>query len=121
LECERHFLPENTSHAISSKIKELKHYAKLDLGSKDLFDLYRKMGFQFRHIEWDDPADPPDLQRATYAMELERARVAALEAFDGLPKPILLHCSAGIDRSFPVAAYVFQMRCNAADTELFRI
>jgi hypothetical protein len=31
---------------------------------------------------------------------------AALEAFRSLPKPVLLHCSAGIDRTAPVAAHI---------------
>ncbi len=94
--------------------KELRHYASLDLGAKNLFELYEKVGFQFRHIEWDDPAHRPNLKRSTYKQELERVQIAALEAFDQLPKPILFHCSAGIDRSSPVAAHIFQMRGNAA-------
>jgi protein tyrosine/serine phosphatase len=28
------------------------------------------------------------------------------DAFQRLPKPVLLHCSAGIDRSSPVAAFL---------------
>ena len=35
---------------------------------------------------------------------------AALTAFDSLPKPVPLHCSAGQDRSAPAAAYIFAMR-----------
>ena len=86
--------------------KELQHYARLDLGAANLLRLYEKAGFKVRHIEWDDPAHRPELKPATYTEELARARVEALKAFDTLEKPILLHCSAGIDRSSPVAAYV---------------
>jgi protein-tyrosine phosphatase len=96
--------------------KELQHYARLDLGAVNLLGLYERVGFKVKHIEWDDPAHRPDLKRATYAEELARARVEALEAFDKLDKPILLHCSAGIDRSSPVAAYVFHMRANPDPT-----
>jgi hypothetical protein len=31
-----------------------------------------------------------------------------LEAFRHLPKPVLLHCSAGIDRTAPVAAFLYE-------------
>lgn len=104
-------------HGIKSIIclmhsKELQHYARLALGAPNLLGLYKSAGFTVRHIEWDDPAHRPDLKRSTYAEELARARAEALRAFDTLEKPILLHCSAGIDRSSPVAAYVFHMRDN---------
>lgn len=95
--------------------KELKHYAQLDLGAENLIQLYRKAGFGVRHIPWDDPAHRPGLDRATYADELARVRVEALGAFDELRKPVLLHCSAGIDRSSPVAAFIFHMRRTTSD------
>lgn len=91
--------------------KELRHYARLDLDAKDLIDFYRKSGFEVRHIPWEDPA-----HRAaagySFQEELDRVQVKALRAFDDLPKPILLHCSAGIDRSSPVAAYIWAKRAN---------
>jgi hypothetical protein len=37
---------------------------------------------------------------------LEEVRKEALAAYDRRPKPVLRQCSAGIDRSAPVAAYV---------------
>ena len=40
-------------------------------------------------------------------LEAGDERHEALQAFDNLPKPVLLHCSAGIDRSSPVAAFIF--------------
>ena len=39
-----------------------------------------------------------------------------LKAFDVLPKPVLLHCSAGMDRTAPVAAYI---ACHEADNNIF--
>ena len=95
--------------------KELQHYARLDLGAANLLALYEKVGLSVRHIEWDDPAHRTGLKPATYAEDLARARVEALDAFDKLPKPVLLHCSAGIDRSSPVAAYIWQMRVCRSD------
>lgn len=48
----------------------------------------------------------PQAQMASFKSELQRIQKEALTAFDVLPKPILLHCSAGIDRSAPVAAFI---------------
>jgi protein-tyrosine phosphatase len=90
--------------------KELRHYDQLDLGADDLIDFYRRSGFDVRHIPWDDPTHRPSSQGASFAEELVRVREEALAAFDVLPKPVLLHCSAGIDRSSPVAAFIFEMR-----------
>ena len=87
--------------------KELRHYADLNLGAEDLIDFYRKSGFEARHIPWEDPAHRPLSGRSSFREELIRIREEALHAFDELPKPVLLHCSAGIDRSSPVAAYIW--------------
>jgi protein tyrosine/serine phosphatase len=35
-------------------------------------------------------------------------KLQALEAFRRLPGPVLLHCSAGIDRTSPVAAFIVE-------------
>ena len=90
--------------------QEFKHYARLDLGVKDLLDLYRTEGLVVRHIPWEDPAHRSAVERSSYQEELARVRVETLDAFDALPKPILLHCSAGMDRSSPVAAYIWHER-----------
>jgi len=93
--------------------KEVAHYARLDLGAPDIIAFYRAKGLEVCHLPWDDPAHRPAHERASFEEELARIRVQALECFDGLPKPVLLHCSAGIDRSSPVCAYIHQQR--AAD------
>ncbi|MGH9200811.1 MAG: hypothetical protein ACRD2A_06210 [Vicinamibacterales bacterium] len=90
--------------------KEVAHYAKLDLGAADLLALYRAKGLEVCHLPWDDPAHRPLHERAVFSDELARIRVQALECFDKLPKPVLLHCSAGIDRSSPLCAYIHQRR-----------
>ncbi len=99
-------------HLISPK--EIRHYVQLDLGAEDLIDLYRK-NFEVRHIPWEDPAAQPARSSETsrFKEELARIKVDALRAFDELPKPVLLHCSAGIDRSSPVAAHIWVERAAA--------
>lgn len=95
--------------------KELRHYEYLDLGAANLIELYRREGFYVKHLPWDDPAHRSSFGPTLFADELERVRVEALRAFDDLPKPVLLHCSAGIDRSSPVAAFIFVMREKGND------
>ena len=90
--------------------KEVAHYAKLELGAPDVLALYRAKGLKVCHLPWDDPAHRPASERASFPEELARIRIDALKAFDALPRPVLLHCSAGIDRSSPVAAYIFSQR-----------
>lgn len=90
--------------------KELAHYKYLDLGANSLLDLYRKNGITVKHLPWDDPAHRPESQKVEFSAERDRICVDALKAYDNLPKPVLLHCSAGIDRSSPVAAYIWEYR-----------
>jgi len=90
--------------------KELRHYAKLNFGASDLLNLYEKAGFTVRHLPWEDPRHRPVTDLRSFRDELIQIRDEALTAFDSLPKPVLLHCSAGQDRSAPVAAYIFARR-----------
>jgi hypothetical protein len=102
-------------HSIISLMhpSELRRYRQLDLGADDLIDLYRKsFGVdRVRQIPWNDPAQR-SLDNWTYQKELARVREEALSAFDQLRnyRPILLHCSAGVQRSAPVAAYIWAKR-----------
>lgn len=90
--------------------KELCHYARLDIGAENLIKFYQRVGFEVKYIPWEDPAHRPISDQYSFWEELLRIREEALRAFDVLPKPILLHCSAGIDRSSPVAAYIWAKR-----------
>ena len=84
---------------------EVRFYRDLDLGTADLISFY-KSRFNVRHLPWEDPAHsktPP----ALIERKKRETRQSALEAFNELPKPVLLHCSAGIQRSAPVAAYIW--------------
>src|ERR1700691_38005 len=85
--------------------KELAYYSSLDLGAPDLIGFYTSQGFEVRKITWEDPAHSRT-SRILIQEKLSEVRTLVLEAFDALPKPALLHCSAGIDRSSPVAAFL---------------
>ena len=56
----------------------------------DLLGLYRAAGFEVRHIPVTDHTRPP----------LTPQQLAAVhQAWRELPQPVLIHCSAGIDRT----------------------
>ena len=97
--------------------KELQHYSELHLDAKDLIDFYRRSGFETRHIPWEDPAHRSSSAGSSFREELMVIREKVLDAFDELPEPVLLHCSAGIDRSSPVAAYVWWKRAGAENSK----
>jgi hypothetical protein len=95
--------------------KELRYYDALTLCPPGLLAFYRSRGLVVRHLPWDDPAHRPPWGRATFESELLHIREEALDVFDVLEKPVAIHCSAGIDRSSPVAAYIWHKRHKASD------
>ena len=67
--------------------QHLKLYAELQVG---LLQAYRDAGFEVGHVPVVDHQRPP----------LSDTELKAVEKhFNELPKPVLIHCSAGIDRT----------------------
>ena len=91
---------------------EFAHYKTVVsvLGAKDLLDLYKTHGFEVSAIPWEDPLYRVKDGGRSYKNQLLEVRGRALRAFDELPKPVLLHCSSGIQRSSPVAAFIYSAR-----------
>ena len=69
---------------------QLAHYDALGLDGGGLLDFYRAQGFEVRHVAADDHKRPPLSER-----ELEQV----WDAFQSLSGPVLVHCSAGRDRT----------------------
>lgn len=59
-------------------------------GGAGLLEAYRRAGFLVGHVPVQDHKSPP-----MSPMEMDQA----LELFGSLPKPVLIHCSAGVDRT----------------------
>jgi len=87
---------------------EVGFYRDLELGANNLIAFY-KSRFQVCHLPWEDPAHSKTPQ-SMIETKKRKVRRAALEEYDKLPKPVLLHCSAGIQRSAPVGAYIWWHR-----------
>jgi hypothetical protein len=78
--------------------RQLKRYyisGGLDLHPEGLLGYYDSQGLKVSPIETPD-FEPPSSDIMN----------RALRAFQSLPKPILLHCSAAIDRTTPIAAFI---------------
>ena len=67
--------------------RQLAYYADIADG---LIGYYKEAGFHVAHIPVQDYKSPPLSKNALQ-------RIA--KAYDDLPKPVLIHCSAGIDRT----------------------
>jgi protein-tyrosine phosphatase len=72
-------------------------YSKL---SSDLVGYYRQAGFSVAHVPAEDHQRPPLTES-----HLERI----WEAYQSLPKPVLVHCSAGIDRTGRAVEYITKL------------
>jgi len=65
----------------------------------DLLGIYRTAGFEVRHVPARDHAIPP----------LASDQLAAvLQAYRELPKPVLIHCSAGLGRTGAAWAHILE-------------
>ena len=69
---------------------QISHYDWLDLEGGGLLGYYRALGFAVRHVYAEDHKIPPLSEE-----ELN----AVWQAFQALEKPVLVHCSAGRDRT----------------------
>jgi protein tyrosine phosphatase (PTP) superfamily phosphohydrolase (DUF442 family) len=72
---------------------------EVNLHKHGLLGYYDQRGFAVEHFPLTDyrRPTPHDMEKV-------------LELFDSLTKPVLIHCSAGIDRTAPIAAYISSKR-----------
>jgi hypothetical protein len=85
--------------------KELHHYDGPTANDGGLLSLYTGAGLQVVHFPADDPAH--DLTaRATFNAAVDGLSGEIANALGSLARPAVMHCSAAIDRSPPVAARI---------------
>ena len=89
--------------------RDLRCYREIDFNGLDLPGFLQSEGFRVCCLPWEDPAHSKT-EWAKKQANYRRIREEALAAYDQLVKPVLLMCSAGIDRSAPVAAYISKNR-----------
>ena len=87
--------------------RDLACYREIDFDGVTLLKALAPYGFQVCPLPWEDPHHS-DTDPALKQAKLQEMRERALQAFDRLPKPVVLVCSAGIDRSAPAAAFIFE-------------
>lgn len=88
---------------VLARDKELDHYAAPLGNDGGLLSLYRAAGLEVVHLRADDPAH--DLTaRAAFNEAVDDLSKEMAQRLDTLRPPAVLHCSAAIDRSPPVAA-----------------
>jgi protein-tyrosine phosphatase len=98
------------NHGIRSVVvltsnKELAHYDEPAASEGGLLALYRARGLDVVHLPADDPAHDMTAQEA-FEAAVDGIAAEVAEALRHVPLPAVIHCSAAIDRSPPVAARI---------------
>ena len=89
-------------------------YRLLGFRNDNLLDHLADAGFQVASCPYEDPHYKRSSAEEKLAT-LVAVRKQALIAFRKLPKPVLIMCSSGIDRSAPVAAFIIETESVAHD------
>ena len=85
---------------------ELKRYSLVVAPAPDLLSLYKSSGFVVHSHPVEDPAHVAARAVAGVLAQLEALKPTILSEYQHRTGAMLIHCSGGMDRSAPVAAFV---------------
>jgi hypothetical protein len=85
---------------------EIKRYSSVVAPLPDLLSLYRSFGFLVHHHPVEDPFHALRSAQAGILDQMEALKPIILAEYEERTGGMLLHCSGGMDRSAPIAAFV---------------
>jgi hypothetical protein len=85
---------------------ELRRYTAAAAPQPGLLDLYRSQGIEVHHLPVEDPHHASSGAKVGIKAQLELLKPRIHILFRQSGKATLLHCSGGMDRSTPIAAYI---------------
>lgn len=85
---------------------ELNRYTPVVSPHNDLIDFYKSHGFVVHHHPVEDPAHARAAERPGILAQMTTLKPIVLQEFGTRSGAMLIHCSGGMDRTSPVAAYV---------------
>lgn len=86
--------------------EEMKRYSSVVAPQPDLLSLYRSSGFLAHHHPVEDPAHAAASAKAGILAQMEALKPTILAEYRKRTGGMLIHCSGGMDRSAPIAAFV---------------
>ncbi len=85
---------------------EMKRYSLVVQPHSDLLSLYKSSGLVVYTHPVEDPAHAADSDRMGILEQLEALKPTILGEYCGRIGAMLIHCSGGMDRTAPIAAFV---------------
>jgi len=85
---------------------EMRRYSLVVSPQPDLLSLYRSRGFVVHYHPVEDPRHAAASEKAGMLEQMEALKPAILSEYRGRTGAMLIHCSGGVDRTAPIAAFV---------------
>lgn len=85
---------------------EMRRYATVTVPEPDLLSLYASLGFRVHHHPVEDPAHAAQSAKAGILDQIEALKAIILAEYAIRTGAMLIHCSGGMDRTAPIAAFI---------------